>query len=62
MADITSHQIAKRLLALPDYVLLDEYAEKIIYDVSEGDYDVGAGEEPCIMYKTDEYETEGPEK
>jgi hypothetical protein len=52
----TSHKIARKLLALPDLVLLDEYAENQIVDVTTGDYDAGEGEAPCIMYETAEYE------
>jgi hypothetical protein len=57
----TSHEIARKLLALPDLPLLDVYAEQTIEDVKESRYDSGHGEKGYIEYETDDFVPEEPE-
>jgi hypothetical protein len=51
----TAHEIARKLLTLPDLPLLDVYAEQTIEDVKKYSYDSGSGEKDCIVYETDDF-------
>jgi hypothetical protein len=58
MAITTSHQIARKLLSLPDLPLVNEYAEDIIADVKESDYEDDSGKHKCIIFEVDDFDTQ----